>query len=167
MDLYKTNTKWLVHSLSTFGARTNHGQLKHIRLTTAQTWGKPSPSPLYYTLQLSMGATSKWLFVPRLPSGSPNIPIIGTPTTLRAYNFLCMPPIAMKSKQSYISCWELSNGMLHIACMPKNLVDSWHLMVGTQIANLTPDLSFGHNLCFRCLNGQCKPILDTYVSIAL
>jgi hypothetical protein len=27
-------------------------------------------------------------------------------------------------------------------------------------------LSIGHNLCFRCLNGSCKPILDIYVSIA-
>ncbi len=23
--------------------------------------------------------------------------------------------------------------------------------------------SFDHNLCFRCLNGSCKPILDIYV----
>jgi len=24
---------------------------------------------------------------------------------------------------------------------------------------------FGHNLCFKCLNGSCKPILDIYISI--
>ncbi len=36
-------------------------------------------------------------------------------------------------------------------------------MAGSQIANLTPDPSFGHNLCFRCPNGSCKPILDIYV----
>jgi hypothetical protein len=28
---------------------------------------------------------------------------------------------------------------------------------------LTPGPSFGHNLCFRCPNGSCKPILDMYV----
>jgi hypothetical protein len=28
---------------------------------------------------------------------------------------------------------------------------------------LTPGLSFGHNLCFRCPNEQCEPILDIYV----
>ncbi len=33
-------------------------------------------------------------------------------------------------------------------------------------ANLTPNLSFDHNLCFRCPNGQCKHILDIYVLIA-
>jgi hypothetical protein len=30
-------------------------------------------------------------------------------------------------------------------------------------ANLTPNLSFGHNLCFNYPNGSCKPILDIYV----
>jgi hypothetical protein len=37
------------------------------------------------------------------------------------------------------------------------------LMVKSQIANLTFDLSFGHNLCFKPPNGSCKPILDIYV----
>jgi len=37
---------------------------------------------------------------------------------------------------------------------------------GNQIVNLTPGLSFGHNLCFKCPNGSCKPILDIYISIA-
>ncbi len=36
-------------------------------------------------------------------------------------------------------------------------------MVGSQIANLTPSPSFGHNLWFKCPNGSCKPILDIYV----
>jgi len=43
--------------------------------------------------------------------------------------------------------------------------DSQLLVVGSQIATLTPDSSFGHNLCFRCPNGSCEPILDIYVSI--
>jgi hypothetical protein len=30
---------------------------------------------------------------------------------------------------------------------------------------LTPGLPIGHNLCFRCPNGWCKPILDIYTSI--
>ncbi len=36
-------------------------------------------------------------------------------------------------------------------------------MVGSQIGNLTPDLSFDHNLCFKYPNGSYKPILDIYV----
>jgi len=39
-------------------------------------------------------------------------------------------------------------------------------MVESQIANLTPDPSFGHNLCFRCPNGSCEPILDICISMA-
>jgi hypothetical protein len=38
-------------------------------------------------------------------------------------------------------------------------------VVESQIANLILDFSFGHNLCFKCQNGSCKPILYIYVSI--
>jgi len=55
--------------------------------------------------------------------------------------------------------------VFHAICTQGNRVDSWLLVVGSQIANLTPDLSFGHNLCFRCPNGSCEPILDIYISI--
>ncbi len=98
-DLHKTNTKWLVHSWSTFGARTSHVQLGHKRLTTARTWRKPPPSPLWYTLCFSTGATSKWLYVPGLPSGSFEIVTTRSPATLRAHNFMCRPLIAMRSKE--------------------------------------------------------------------
>jgi hypothetical protein len=50
--------------------------------------------------------------------------------------------------------------MLRFTCTHGNWVDSQLLVVGNQIVNLTRSLSFGHNLCFRCPNGQCKPILD-------
>ncbi len=36
-------------------------------------------------------------------------------------------------------------------------------MVGNKIGNLTPNPSFGHNLCFKCPNGSCEPILDIYI----
>jgi hypothetical protein len=36
-------------------------------------------------------------------------------------------------------------------------------MVENQIANLTSNPSFGPNLCFRCPNGLCEPILNIYV----
>ncbi len=65
-------------------------------------------------------------------------------------------------KQSYSPCRDLFNNMSHATCTQGNWVDSWLLMVESQIANLTP----GPNLCFRCPNGWCKPILDIYVPIA-
>jgi hypothetical protein len=66
-------------------------------------------------------------------------------------------------KQSCISCRELSNGMSHALCSQVNWVDSRLFLVGSQTGNLTPDPSFGHNLCFRYPNEQCEPILDIYV----
>jgi hypothetical protein len=53
--------------------------------------------------------------------------------------------------------------MWHITCMQENQSNSWFLMVRNQIGNLTPDISFGHNLCFKCSNGSCKPILNIYL----
>jgi hypothetical protein len=55
--------------------------------------------------------------------------------------------------------------MSHVAYTLENHVNSWLLMVENQITNLTPNLSFDHNLCFRCPNGQCEPISKIYVSI--
>jgi hypothetical protein len=54
-----------------------------------------------------------------------------------------------------------------VCCMlpARKGIGSRLLVVGSQIANLTPGFSFGHKLCFRCSNGQCEPILDIYASI--
>jgi len=60
--------------------------------------------------------------------------------------------------------------MSHATYTKGNRVDFWLLwllMVRNQIANLIPGPSFGHNLCFRCPNEWCEPILDIYVSITL
>jgi len=53
--------------------------------------------------------------------------------------------------------------MWHVVCSQVNRVDSRLFLVGSQIGNLTLDPFFGHNLCFRCPNEQCEPILDIYV----
>ncbi len=68
-------------------------------------------------------------------------------------------------KQSCSPHRELSNDMSHVACSQVNRVDSRLLVVGSQTANLTPGFSFAHNLCFKCPNEPCKPILDIYTSI--
>jgi len=60
---------------------------------------------------------------------------------------------------------DLSNSMSHATFTQKNLVDSWLLVAGNQTTKLTIGLSFGHNLCLKCPNGSCEPILDSYVSI--
>jgi hypothetical protein len=66
-------------------------------------------------------------------------------------------------KQSCSSCRDLSNSMLHDIFTQVNRVNSQLFVVGSQIANLTFSPSFGHNLCFKCPNESCKPILNIYV----
>ncbi len=130
-----------------------HGRVmgKHgfTKLTTTQTQGKPPPSPLQYTMCLTTRPTPKCHFVSGLPSGSPEIPKVGTSMTLGAHNFVCKPPIEMKSKTQFSPRQELSNGMSHATWMQRDQGDSQLLVVGSQIANLTFDLSFGHNLCSK------------------
>jgi hypothetical protein len=73
-------------------------------------------------------------------------------------------------KQSCSLRRELSNDMSHVACSQVNRVDSRLLLVESQnwrtpgTSTLGP--SFGHNLCFRCPNEQCEPILNIYASRA-
>jgi hypothetical protein len=66
-------------------------------------------------------------------------------------------------KQSCSPFRDLSNCMWHATCTQGNQSNSLILMVRSQIGNLTPNPSFGHNLCFKCPNRLCKPILDIYV----
>ncbi len=89
------------------------------------------------------------------------LPLLWAPITLRVDLWL-----QWGLKQSCSPCRELSNGMSHATCTLKHQVDSQLLVVRSQIVNLTPNLSFGHNLCFKCSNGSCEPILYIYVSIA-
>ncbi len=53
--------------------------------------------------------------------------------------------------------------MSHVTFTWRNQGNSRLLVVGSQIANLIPCPSFGHNSCFRCSNGSCEPILNIYV----
>jgi hypothetical protein len=66
--------------------------------------------------------------------------------------------------QSCSSPQELSNGVLHFTCTHQDWVNSRLLMIESQIANLIHDLSFDHNLCFKCPNGSCEAIFDIYTS---
>jgi hypothetical protein len=86
------------------------------------------------------------------------LPRLWSPITLREdLGSMC----GLKQSCSYHR--ELSSDMSHVVCSYVNWVDSQLFMVGSQIGNLTPGPSFGHNLCFRCPNEQSKPILDIWV----
>jgi hypothetical protein len=53
--------------------------------------------------------------------------------------------------------------MSHVVWRQINRVDSRLFLVESQIGSLTIGPSFGHNLCFKCPNEQCEPILDIYI----
>jgi hypothetical protein len=58
----------------------------------------------------------------------------------------------------------LSNDVSHFRVGHRELVDFRLLVVGSQIASLTPGPSFAHNLGYRCPNRECEGIFDIYVS---
>jgi hypothetical protein len=66
--------------------------------------------------------------------------------------------------QSCSSPQELSTAVSHSRIRHWEEVESWLLVVGSQIVNLTPGPSFAHNLGCRCPNDQCEAILDIYAS---
>jgi hypothetical protein len=91
------NDKQLIHSLGFAQTKQHVGPcivwaLLSVKTSHEQPWthkthktshgpdlGKPPPSPLYYSLRLPTGATSKWHFIPGLPSGNLGIPTTGLP----------------------------------------------------------------------------------------
>ncbi len=148
-----------MHSWNPFGAWTSHRQTRIHKTHHNPNLGKPPPSPLQYILCLATGPAPKCCFVPGLPSESPEILKVGTLATLEAHNFVCRPLIEMKFKSKL----QLSKGMWQATCMQGNRDNSRLLMIGNQIANLTLDPSFGHNLCLKCPNGSCEPILNIYI----
>jgi hypothetical protein len=95
--------------------------------------------------------------------GIPKFPKLGLPQLWRPITLCANPQLRWGLKQSFSPHWDLSNGMWQATCTQGNQGDSFLLMVEKQIANLTPNPSFGHNLCFRYPNGSCEPILNIYI----
>ncbi len=59
---------------------------------------------------------------------------------------------------------DLFNDVSHFRFGGQEEVDSRLLVIESQTANLTPGPSFGHNLGYRCPNGQCEAIFYIYAS---
>jgi hypothetical protein len=74
------------------------GKHKLTKFTITWTQGKPTPSPSYYSMCLTMGPTSKCHFVLGLSNGSPEIFKIETPVILEAHNFVCITLIEVRFK---------------------------------------------------------------------
>ncbi len=147
-------TCWLVLCWSTFGAKTSHGRLRIHKIHHGSDSGEAITFPhIVYSAPLREGYIPKLLRLefPRLCK------LITSCLDLRS---------GRGPKQSCSSRRELFNGVLHATCTHRGRVDSRHFVVGNQIASLTPDFSFCHNLCYKCPNGSYELILGIYTSIA-
>jgi hypothetical protein len=152
-----------MHSWSTFGARTSHGQLWIHKIHHSSDLREATTFPLIVYFVPLQEAYIQMTFCPGTPILK--FPQLGFPRlwghiTLRVDLWL-----RWGLKQSFSPCRDLSNGLLHTIYTQENRVNSQFFVVGSQTANLTLDFSFGHNLCLRYPNGSCEPILDIYVSI--
>ncbi len=96
-------------------------------------------------------------------SGVPKLSRFGIP---RLWTLITLRPElgSRRSLNQRCSSCQVSNGVSHFTCTHSNQIDSRLLVVGSQIASLTPNPSFDHNLCCRCPNGSCEAILDIYIS---
>ncbi len=97
-DLHKITTSWLMHSLSTFGVRTSHGQTQTHKIHHNPDLGEATTFPLIVYCVAFHEAHIQMAFVLGLPNGSLEIPRVGSFITLGLHNFVCRPMIAMRSE---------------------------------------------------------------------
>jgi hypothetical protein len=146
-----TQCYYIVDALLMLGRATGKLNSQH---SQRPDLGKPPLSP-YIILCTSPRGHIQMVFCLRTPTSE--IPTIGIPTILGPITSRSDLQLQWNLKQSCSPRREFPNRMLHTICTRRNWVDSLLLVVGSQTDNLTPDLSFDHNLCFRCPNGNASP----------
>ncbi len=153
------------HSGTPLGVGTSHGHFD-TRLTTARTSGVGHHlipysilcvTPREWHLNVTFSRDSR-NGVPKLSRMCPvGLPGLWTAITPR-------PNLGLRRglNQSCSPRRELFNAVSHSRSARRKQVDSRLLVVGSQIASLTPGPSFAHNVGCRCPNDQCEAILDIY-----
>jgi hypothetical protein len=120
--------------------------------------------PIVFSVPLCRTCTRMALFPGTPKVESRNCPGFGLPGL---WDILASHPGLRSGRGLNQTCSplrELSNAVLHSPRSHRERVDSRFLVVGSQIANLTPGPSFSHNLGCRCPNDQCEAISDIYTS---
>jgi len=149
-----------VHSWSTFGAWTNHGQTQTYKTHHNANLGEVTSFPLIVFSMPSHKAYTQMSFcLVRIPK-FPKLKLLRLWRLITSFANLWF---RWGLKQSCNLHRKLSNSMWHATCMQVNKGDSWLLMVGNQIGNLTFGPFFGHNLCFEFPNGSCELILGIQI----
>jgi hypothetical protein len=127
-------TSWLVHSLNTFGARTNHEQIRTHKTHHDPDLGEATTFPLIVYSVLLHEAHIQMTFCPKIPKWesqnfqSWDFRDFGAPITLCVDLWL-----RWGLKQSCSPCWELLNDMSYATCTQGSWVNSWLLVVGVKL----------------------------------
>jgi hypothetical protein len=87
-----------MHSWNIFGAQMNHMHTQTHKIHHGPDLGEVTTFPLIVFSVISHGAAPKRQFSWDSQVKSLEIPKIKTPATLDTHNFLCRPPIELRSK---------------------------------------------------------------------
>jgi len=90
-----------VHNWNTFGVRMNHGHTRIHKIHHNLNLQEAITFPIiiiFYDLPRGLHPNGDFL---ELQAGSPTILKIGTPVTLDAHNFLCIPMIESRFKEIF------------------------------------------------------------------
>ncbi len=146
---------------NTFNARTSHGRLWTHKTHHGPDLGGSHHLPPYSILCASLRHLHLNGFLSQDSQGGvPKLSRFGLSPFCKVITFCLDLWLGWGLKKTCSSRRELSNNVSHFTCTHQGWVDSQLLVVGSQTASLTPDLSFCHNLCCKCPNGSCKPIFD-------
>jgi len=144
-----------------FGAWTSHVHTRTHKTHHDPDLGETTTFPLIVLSMISHGGYIQMSFCPRTPKlGLSKFPKLEVLTLWRPIIFCSDLLLRWDIKQSCSPHQEIFNDMWHATYTHVLQGNSWLLMGGSQIGTLTPNPSFGHNLCFKYSNGSCKPILD-------
>jgi hypothetical protein len=164
----KPITSWLELILHPLSVRTSHGQpWTHLTHHSPDSGEATTFPHIVFSTARGRGYIQMTHFVgtPKLESRNclETVPV-GVSGLWELITLDCRVRLQQGLNQSCSPCRDLFNSILYAQIGCQEEVDSWLLVVESQNANLTPGPSFAHNLGWRCLNNQCKVILDIYVS---
>jgi hypothetical protein len=135
------------------------GHFRYLRFKTSPMTSRTSQCEVFCPLLSS----SEHSGVPA-DSKPPTFPSVGLhPHTWPKWGCDSYSPRQDLSNYMWHATCTLPTCYLHATCRQVNRKDFWLLVVGSQIDNLIPNLSFDHNLCFKYPNGSCEPISNIYV----
>jgi hypothetical protein len=151
-----------MRSWSTFDARTSHRQTQIHKTHKIPHDLDSRESTTFPFIVFSMHgheASTQMSFCPKTPKLKlPKFSKLGFSRLRKLITFYVGFWLKWGLKQGCIPCQKLFNDMCHATYKQVNQGDSWLLVVKNQIANLTFNPSFGHNLCFKCL----KSVMQTH-----